>query len=135
MDLSEGPVTLELLVRHRCRRVDASAGPQRRSATIEHWRAWVDGLTLPRLRTDLVRRSALVLKAPVPRAYRRDHRGPPPRACPRSSEGSRNWDYRYCWMRDASMAAATLVRLGSVDEAMDLLGWLLRLIDGGGRCT
>ena len=43
--------------------------------------------------------------------------------------GVRNWDYRYCWIRDASLSAGALVKLGSIDEAMDLLDWLLRVIE------
>ena len=130
VDLSNGPVVVELLCGAGAGEY-TSAEPQRRSATIEHWRTWVDRLTLPRLQTDLVRRSALVLKALC--------HGPtgaiiaaPTTSLPQELGGSRNWDYRYCWMRDASMAAATLVRLGSIDEAMDLLDWLLRLIDSEG---
>lgn len=129
-DLSTGPVVLELLCGTGTADY-ATAEPQRRSATSEHWSAWADGLTLPRLHTDLVRRSALVLKALC--------HGPtgaiiaaPTTSLPQELGGSRNWDYRYCWMRDASMSAATLVRLGSTQEAMDLLDWLLRLIDTGG---
>ena len=41
--------------------------------------------------------------------------------------GDRNWDYRYCY-RDACLAGA-LMKLGSIDEAMDLLDWLLRVIE------
>ena len=129
-DLSTGPVVLELLCGTGTGDY-ATAEPQRRSATSEHWSAWADGLTLPRLHTDLVRRSALVLKALC--------HGPtgaiiaaPTTSLPQELGGSRNWDYRYCWMRDASMSAATLVRLGSTQEAMDLLDWLLRLIDTRG---
>ena len=130
VDLSAGPVVLELLDGLGASEY-ATAEPERRSATIEHWSAWVDGLTLPRLQTDLVRRSALVLKALC--------HGPtgaiiaaPTTSLPQELGGSRNWDYRYCWMRDASLAASTLVRLGSIQEAMDLLDWLLRLVDAGG---
>ena len=43
--------------------------------------------------------------------------------------GVRNWDYRYCWIRDASMSASALVRLGSINEAMNLLDWLLGVIE------
>ena len=130
VDLSAGPVVLELLDGLGAGDY-ATADPQRRSATSEHWSAWADGLTLPRLHADLVRRSALVLKALC--------HGPtgaiiaaPTTSLPQELGGSRNWDYRYCWMRDASMSAATLVRLGSTQEAMDLLDWLLRLIDTRG---
>ena len=130
VDLSAGPVVLELLCGTGAGEYE-SPEPERRSATIAHWRAFVDRLALPPLQTELVRRSALVLKALC--------HGPtgaivaaPTTSLPQELGGSRNWDYRYCWMRDASMAAATLVRLGSIDEAMDLLDWLLRLIDSGG---
>lgn len=129
VDLSAGPVTLELLCGTGAGEC-APAEPQRRSDTITHWRTFLDRLALPPLQTDLVRRSALVLKALC--------HGPtgaiiaaPTTSLPQELGGSRNWDYRYCWMRDASMTAATLVRLGSIDEAMDLLDWLLRLIDTG----
>ncbi|MDE0515756.1 MAG: DUF5911 domain-containing protein, partial [Acidimicrobiaceae bacterium] len=130
VDLSAGPVVLELLCGTGTGEY-ASAEPQRRSATITHWRTFLDRLVLPPLQTELVRRSALVLKALC--------HGPtgaiiaaPTTSLPQELGGSRNWDYRYCWMRDASMTAATLVRLGSIDEAMDLLDWLLRLLGSGG---
>ncbi len=130
VDLSAGPVVLELLCGPGAGD-DSTPEPQRRSATIEHWSAWAGGLTLPPLQTDLVRRSALVLKAlchyPTGAII-----AAPTTSLPQELGGSRNWDYRYCWMRDASMAASTLARLGSTQEAMDLLGWLLRLIEGGG---
>ncbi|MYE57217.1 MAG: glycoside hydrolase family 15 protein [Acidimicrobiaceae bacterium] len=130
VDLAAGPVVLELLCGPGAGD-DSTPEPERRSATIEHWSAWAGGLTLPPLQTDLVRRSALVLKALC--------HGPtgaiiaaPTTSLPQELGGSRNWDYRYCWMRDASMAASTLVRLGSTREAMDLLDWLLQLIEDGG---
>jgi GH15 family glucan-1,4-alpha-glucosidase len=45
--------------------------------------------------------------------------------------GTRNWDYRYCWPRDAALAAAALLRIGNTGTAMRLLDWLLGVID---RC-
>ena len=130
VDLSAGPVVLELLCGTGAGGYAADE-PQRRSATVEHWSGWVDGLALPGLRTGMVRRSALVLKALC--------HGPtgaivaaPTTSLPQELGGSRNWDYRYCWMRDGSMAASALVRLESTREALDLLDWLLRLVAGGG---
>jgi trehalose 6-phosphate phosphatase len=41
----------------------------------------------------------------------------------------RNWDYRYCWLRDAAMTATALVKLGSFTEAMGFLDWMLGVID------
>ena len=46
--------------------------------------------------------------------------------------GVRNWDYRYCWIRDAAMSADALLRLGSAGEAANLLDWLSRLVDRRG---
>ena len=43
--------------------------------------------------------------------------------------GVRNWDYRYCWPRDASLAASALVRLGSTEEAVRFLDWMLGVLD------
>ena len=43
--------------------------------------------------------------------------------------GIRNWDRRYCWLRDAAMTAATLVRLGSRAEAMAFLDWVLKILE------
>jgi GH15 family glucan-1,4-alpha-glucosidase len=36
-----------------------------------------------------------------------------------------NWDYRYCWLRDASLTVRTLLGLGYIEEAESFLGWLL----------
>jgi GH15 family glucan-1,4-alpha-glucosidase len=44
--------------------------------------------------------------------------------------GVRNWDYRYCWLRDATFALYALMTGGYVDEARAWRGWLLRAIAG-----
>src|SRR6185369_13220763 len=41
----------------------------------------------------------------------------------------RNWDYRFCWLRDAALSAAALARLGSLTEAMEYLDWVLGVVD------
>jgi GH15 family glucan-1,4-alpha-glucosidase len=43
--------------------------------------------------------------------------------------GVRNWDYRYCWPRDAALSSSALVRLGSNEEAVRFLDWLLGVVD------
>src|SRR5260370_41772916 len=43
---------------------------------------------------------------------------------PEEIGGVRNWDYRYCWIRDAAMTASALVSLGSTAEAEGYLNWL-----------
>ena len=93
-----------------------------------HWESWADRLVLPRRERRLVRHSALVLKG---LCY-----GPTggivaaaTTSLPEHLGGCRNWDYRYCWLRDAAMSAAALVKLGSFGEAMAFLDWMLGVID------
>src|SRR5690606_31522938 len=44
---------------------------------------------------------------------------------PESFDGDRNWDYRYCWLRDAGQVLRALVGLGYGEEAGAFLGWML----------
>ncbi|HYE03510.1 MAG TPA: trehalase-like domain-containing protein, partial [Phycisphaerales bacterium] len=127
-DLAAGPVTLEL--RHGTG--DLSDGviaePRRREQTLRFWEGWAASLRVPALEPALVRRSALVLKALV---Y-----GPTgavaaagTTSLPEHIGGVRNWDYRYCWPRDAAMAAAALVRLGSTGVGLKFLDWMLGILE------
>ena len=47
--------------------------------------------------------------------------------------GERNWDYRYCWLRDATMTLNALIDTGFTDEARAWRSWLLRSIAGDAR--
>ena len=49
---------------------------------------------------------------------------------PEEIGGVRNWDYRYCWLRDATFTLVTLMRVGYRDEAKSWRQWLLRAIAG-----
>ncbi|GAA0919836.1 glycoside hydrolase family 15 protein [Nonomuraea longicatena] len=49
---------------------------------------------------------------------------------PEDLGGVRNWDYRYCWLRDATMTVDALISSGYIDEAADWRAWLLRAIAG-----
>jgi GH15 family glucan-1,4-alpha-glucosidase len=49
---------------------------------------------------------------------------------PESLGGSRNWDYRYCWLRDATFTLLALMNGGYVEEAKAWQNWLLRAIAG-----
>jgi GH15 family glucan-1,4-alpha-glucosidase len=51
-------------------------------------------------------------------------------ALPEKIGGSRNWDYRYCWLRDTAFTLLVLMQAGYVDEAVDWRKWLLRAIAG-----
>ena len=58
----------------------------------------------------------------------------PPR-CPRSFGGVRNWDYRFCWLRDASLTLEALLSAGYEDEVELWRDWLLRAIAGDPQDT
>jgi GH15 family glucan-1,4-alpha-glucosidase len=44
--------------------------------------------------------------------------------------GTRNWDYRYCWLRDATFTLVTLMNAGYYDDARAWREWLLRAVAG-----
>ncbi|MBL9030543.1 MAG: trehalose-phosphatase [Phycisphaerae bacterium] len=130
VDPSGGPIVLELRAGSANDRPHFHAESQRRQATQRFWSTWAGSLRLPKVATEQVRRSALMLRALV---Y-----GPTgaiaaagTTSLPEQLGGQRNWDYRYCWPRDAAMTAAALVRLGNTGTAMRLLDWLARVLE---RC-
>ncbi|EPM97401.1 glycosyl hydrolase family protein, partial [Pseudomonas syringae pv. actinidiae ICMP 19070] len=49
---------------------------------------------------------------------------------PEQLGGERNWDYRYCWLRDATMTLLAFMNLGYFEEATAWRDWLLRSIAG-----
>ena len=93
------------------------------------WREWSQSLRLPKVARDLVLRSALTLRA---LCYQPSGAiiAAGTSSLPEEMGGLRNWDYRYCWLRDAAMSAQSLVLLGSGEEAEALLGWTRRIIEG-----
>lgn len=105
-----------------------TAEADRREATKQYWRDWTNKLTLPSMAAEEVERSALVIKALC-------HQpsgailAAATTSLPEVMGGVRNWDYRYCWPRDASMSAAALLALGSSQEACHLLDWILDRVE------
>lgn len=99
-----------------------------KETTEAHWEHWADKLVLPQRYTEIVRRSALTLKG---LCY--DPTGAVLAAAttslPEEVGGVRNWDYRYCWPRDAAMTVQALVLLGSTKEAIDFMEWLSRRLE------
>src|SRR3712207_3058060 len=49
---------------------------------------------------------------------------------PETIGGVRNWDYRYCWLRDATLTLQALLGAGYIDEARAWREWLLRAVAG-----
>jgi GH15 family glucan-1,4-alpha-glucosidase len=72
------------------------------AATVEHWKSWIDKCTLGGPHAALVRRSLLTLKA-LTFAPTGGIVAAPTTSLPERLGGVRNWDYRYCWLRDAAL--------------------------------
>jgi GH15 family glucan-1,4-alpha-glucosidase len=92
--------------------------------TIHYWRSWSSKGRFPETYRGLVQRSALALKL-LNFAPSGAFVAAPTTSLPENPGGSRNWDYRYCWLRDASFTTRALLRLGYIDEARAFLNWLL----------
>lgn len=119
----DNPVVLEL----RCGTTELDAHElsevDRRTRAGEYWSSWATTLKLPTVQRDLIVRSALTLRGLV----NTDTGGVLAAATsslPEEIGGVRNWDYRYCWIRDASMTVRELAHLGSTEEAEGYLRWL-----------
>jgi GH15 family glucan-1,4-alpha-glucosidase len=91
--------------------------------TVGFWRAWCDDLHLPGEHTDLVARSAMVLKG---LQYRPSGAiiAAPTTSLPESLGGTRNWDYRYSWVRDATLTLGAFAAVQKDAEAQSWLDWL-----------
>ena len=98
--------------------------------TVQFWRDWLSQCTYKGRWREMVNRSALVLKlltyeptgAIVAAATT---------SLPEEIGGVRNWDYRYCWLRDAAFTAYAFIRLGFTAEARSFMSWLqARCLEG-----
>ena len=101
----------------------------RMAETREWWVDWASSCVASPIYHDAVHRSLLVLRA----LTHEDTGGIVAAATtslPEESGGSRNWDYRYVWLRDASLTLHVLLDHGFEDEAEGWRGWLLRAIAG-----
>jgi len=97
--------------------------------TIEEWRQWVRGLATPLEWQEAVIRAAITLKL-----CQHEESGAIVAALttsiPENAGSQRNWDYRYCWIRDAYFTVQALNRLGALDVLESYLEYLRNIVDG-----
>ncbi len=103
--------------------IDASAALE---TTARYWRDWWKTCRYDGPYSQLVHRSALVLKLltfePSGALI-----AAPTTSLPETIGGVRNWDYRFAWLRDSALIIYALQLLGHRDEATDFFNWLDRL--------
>jgi GH15 family glucan-1,4-alpha-glucosidase len=91
--------------------------------------AWISGARRDIPHADVVHRSLLTL-----RLLTHEQTGgivaAPTTSLPEDFGGERNWDYRYCWLRDAALTLQALLAAGYTDEVKLWRDWLLRAVAG-----
>jgi GH15 family glucan-1,4-alpha-glucosidase len=102
---------------------------QAERATEEFWTRWCSTLHAPAEYRDLVIRSLITLKACI---YEPTGGivAAPTSSLPETPRGLRNWDYRYCWLRDGALSLRSLMLAGLRHEAQAFFEWMLRAIAG-----
>ncbi len=98
-------------------------------ASVRIWRKWTGRLEFKGKYRDAVERSLITLKA---LSFRPTGGivAAPTTSLPEQIGGSRNWDYRYCWLRDTTFTLLALINAGYYKEAEAWQDWLLRTIAG-----
>ncbi|MGL4239534.1 MAG: glycoside hydrolase family 15 protein, partial [Beijerinckiaceae bacterium] len=110
-------------------RPPAEVARELRERTIAYWREWTRSLSIPFEWQDVVIRAAITLKLC---AY--DETGGIVAALttsiPEFGQGARNWDYRFCWLRDAFFTVQALNRLGATRTLEDYMGYIGNIAAG-----
>jgi len=97
--------------------------------TESFWLEWAEADQQPGPHHEDVHQSLLVLKA-LTYAPTGGIVASPTTSLPERIGGVRNWDYRYCWLRDASLTLLAMLSAGYRDEALAWREWLLRALAG-----
>ncbi|MDN5795201.1 MAG: glycoside hydrolase family 15 protein [Intrasporangium sp.] len=97
--------------------------------TLSETNRWADLRTYQGPYQEIVTRSLLVLRL-LTNGVTGGIVAAPTTSLPEDFGGRRNWDYRFCWLRDAALTLEALVGCGYVDAAQHWRNWLLRAIAG-----
>jgi GH15 family glucan-1,4-alpha-glucosidase len=108
---------------------EAIDAEQALTETVDYWEEWIARCKSSGRWEASVRRSLLTLKA-LTYAPTGGIVAAPTTSLPEALGGVRNWDYRYCWLRDATLTLLAFLRAGYVEEARAWRNWLLRAIAG-----
>jgi GH15 family glucan-1,4-alpha-glucosidase len=98
-------------------------------ATEAFWQSWANIFRSEGPYAELITRALITLKA-LTYAPTGGMVAAPTTSLPEQLGGSRNWDYRFCWLRDATLTLLALMNTGYYDEAKAWRGWLLRAAAG-----
>lgn len=97
--------------------------------TEEFWNDWIRTCAINGQWGEAVKRSLITLKA-LTYAPTGGLVAAPTTSLPEQTGGSRNWDYRYCWLRDATLTLLAFTNTGYFEEARAWRAWLLRAVAG-----
>jgi GH15 family glucan-1,4-alpha-glucosidase len=98
-------------------------------ATLSWWREWSGRCKADGEWHEVVQRSAITLKA-LTNCETGGLVAAPTTSLPERIGGERNWDYRYCWLRDATFTLYALLVTGFPEEAAAWRQWLIRAVAG-----
>jgi GH15 family glucan-1,4-alpha-glucosidase len=97
--------------------------------TEQYWKDWASQCNMSGPYADIVKRSLITLKA-MTYAPTGGVVAAATTSLPEQFGGPRNWDYRYCWVRDATLTLLALMNTGYFEEARAWRQWLLRAVAG-----
>jgi GH15 family glucan-1,4-alpha-glucosidase len=104
-------------------KVDEAEAERLFESTVRYWRRWISKCTYKGRWREVVHRSALVLKLltyePTGAIV-----AAPTCSLPELIGGTRNWDYRYTWIRDSAFTLYALMRIGFTEEAARFIDWI-----------